>query len=281
MARNRRFRDMSDLEREFELDMESEPPDEEAFETGLDEEFEADLDEQEYGEEEGPEDLEQELEIMAEELGTDEDPREMEFAERFYELGQRQFESEFEVERELAEVLDDMEREYFLGGLVKKLKKSKLVRGLVRKGLNFAQRRLPALKAVTQLARGNLKGALLPLAKTALGTVVPGGPTALSVLQGLGFETAEDAAQNRLGWQNYTRMAREAYEHLADNVTMRVDQPREASQLAANAFQQALRGAQARAQAGAGLGRAGVRSAGRRVIRVKLGPGQKLLVTRG
>ena len=70
------------------------------------------------------------------------------------------------------------------------------MRGLVSKGLSFAQRRFPALKAITQLARGNLKGVLLPLAKTAFGTVVPGGPAALGVLQGLGFETAEDAGQN-------------------------------------------------------------------------------------
>jgi hypothetical protein len=275
MARNRRFAGMSDLEREFELDMESEPPEEEAFETELDEELEA-----EFRDEEGPEEeYDQELE-----LETDQDPREMEFAERFYELGQRQFESEFEVDRELAEVLDDMEREYFFGRLVKgvkRLAKSKVVRGLVSKGLRFAQQRFPALKAITQLARGNLKGALLPLAKTALGTVVPGGPAALSVLQGLGFETAEDAAQNRFGWQNYTRMAREAYEHLADNMTMRVDEPREASQLAASAFQGALRQAQARAQAGPGLMSAGARSGPGRVIRVRLRPGQKLVVTRG
>jgi hypothetical protein len=279
MARNRRFAGMSDLEREFELDMESEPPEEEAFETELDEELEAEF-EEEFRDQEGPE------EEFDQELGleTDQDPREMEFAERFYELGQRQFESEFEVDRELAEVLDDMEREYFFGRLVKgvkRLAKSKLVRGLVRKGLRFAQQRFPALKAVTQLARGNLKGALLPLAKTALGTVVPGGPAALSVLQGLGFETAEDAAQNRFGWQNYTRMAREAYEHLADNMTMRVDEPREASQLAASAFQAALRQAQARTQAGPGLISAGARSARGRVIRVRLRPGQKLVVTRG
>jgi hypothetical protein len=148
----------------------------------------------------------------------------------------------------------------------------------VSKGLRFAQQRFPALKAITQLARGNLKGMLLPLAKTALGAAVPGGPAALSVLQGLGFETAEDAAQNQLGWQNYTRIAREAYEHLADNVTMRVDEPREASQLAASAFQGALRKAQARAQARPGLR---TRPAGGRVIRVRLRPGQKLLVTRG
>jgi hypothetical protein len=282
MARNRRFTGISDLEREFELDMESEPPDEEAFETDLDEEFEADLDE-EYGEEESGEELDQEFEVLAEALEQDADPREMEFAERFYELGQRQFESEFEVDRALTGVLNEMEREYFLGGLAKRLKRSKLVRGLVRKGLNFAQQRLPALKAVTQLARGNLRGALLPLAKTALGTVVPGGPAALTVLKGLGFETAEDAAQNRLGWQNYTRMAREAYETLADNVTMRVDEPREASQLAASAFQQAVGQAQQRAQAlasQAGLG-TGARRRGGRVIRVRLRPGQKLLVTRG
>ena len=288
MARNRKFKDISDLEREFELDMESEPPDEQAFESDLDQELEAELDE-EYGEEEGPEDLEQEFEL---ELEQDEDPREMEFAERFYELGQRQFESEFEVDRALSEVLDDMEREYFFGRLVKKvargvsgaakrLKKSGLVRGLIHKGLSYAGGRFPALKAITQLARGNLKGALLPLAKTALGAAVPGGPAALAVLNALGFETAEDTAQNRFGWQNYTRIAREAYEHLADNVTMRVDEPREASQLAASAFQQALRGAQARAQTGPGLMRAGAGSAGRRVVRIQLRPGQKLLVTRG
>jgi hypothetical protein len=116
VARNRKFKGISDLERELELDMESEPPDEEAFETDLDQELEAELDE-EYGEEEGPEELDRELELMAE--GLEQDPREMEFAERFYELGQRQFESEFEVDRELAGVLDDMEREYFFGRLVK------------------------------------------------------------------------------------------------------------------------------------------------------------------
>jgi hypothetical protein len=275
MARDRRFTGISDLEREFELDMESEPPDEEAFETDLDQEFETELDDEEY---EGPEDLDQEFEVVAE---ADDDPREMEFAERFYEVGQRQFESEFEVDRELGEVLDDMEREYFFGRLVrgvKRLGKSRIVRGLVRKGLRFAQQRFPALKAVTQLARGNLKGMLLPLAKTALGAAVPGGPAALAVLKGLGFEAAEDDPRNREGWQNYTRMAREAYEDLADNVTTRVDEPREASQLAASAFQRALRRAQARARAGMGPG-AG--AGGGRVIRVRLRPGQKLLVTRG
>jgi hypothetical protein len=277
MARNRRFRGISDLEREFELDMESEPPDEEAFESDLDEEFEAELDE-EYGEEEVGDEPDRAFEV---ELEQDGDPRELEFAERFYELGQRQFESEFEVDRALTGVLNDMEREYFLGGLAKRLRRSKLVRGLVRKGLSFAQQRFPALKAVTQLARGNLKGMLLPLAKTALGAAVPGGPVALGVLKGLGFETAEDAAANRAGWQNYSRMAREAYEHMADNVTMNVDQPREANQLAAGAFQQALRAAQARAQNGMGLGSAGARAMGRRVIRIRLKPGQKLVVTRG
>jgi hypothetical protein len=276
MARNRRFTGMSDLEREFELDLEAEPSDEGEFESDLDEgEFESELDE-EYGEEEVGDDSDQEFEV---ELEHDEDPRELEFTERFYELGQRQFETEFEVDRALTGVLNDMEREYFLGGLVKRLRKSKLVRGLVRKGLNFAQQRFPALKAVTQLARGNLKGMLLPLAKTALGAAVPGGPVALGVLKGLGFETAEDAADNRAGWQNYTRMAREAYEHMANNVAMNIDQPRAASAVATNAFQQAVGAAQARAQAS--LGSAGARKAGRRVIRIRLKPGQKLVVTRG
>ena len=274
MARNRRFTGMSDLEREFELDLEAEPADEGEFESGLDEEaFEAELDE-EYGEEEVGDEADREFEFE-----QDEDPRELEFTERFYELGQRQFEFEFEVDRALTGVLNDMEREYFLGGLVKKLGRSRLVRGLVRKGLSFAQQRFPALKAVTQLARGNLKGMLLPLAKTALGAAVPGGPVALGVLKGLGFETAEDAANNRAGWQNYTRMAREAYEQMADSVTMNVDQPRAASAIATNAFQQAVAAAQARAQAG--LGGEGARKAGRRVIWIRLKPGQRLVVTRG
>ena len=62
---------------------------------------------------------------------------------------------------------------------------------------------------------------------------------------------------------------------------MRVDQPREASQLATGAFQGALRKAQARAQAGRGRMRAGAGAAGGRVIRVRLKRGQKLVVTRG
>ena len=77
-----------------------------------------------------------------------------------------------------------------------------------KQGSAFCPTALSRSEGGTQLARGDLKGALLPLAKTALGTVVPGGPAALGVLQGLGFETAEDAGQNQFGWQNYTRMAR-------------------------------------------------------------------------
>jgi hypothetical protein len=301
MAKNQRFYGISDLEREFELDMDSEPPDEEAFdadldeglETELDDELEADLDEEldedaneNYADEESLDDLDQEFELMGEALDGDRDPREMELAERFHDLAQREFEAEFEVDRELGGVLDDMEREYFFGRLargIRRVGKSKLVRGLVRKGLRFAKRRFPALKAITQLARGNLKGLLLPLAKTALGAAVPGGPAALAVLKGLGFEAAEDDPRNRVGWQNYTRMAREAYEALADNVTMRVDEPGEAGRLAASAFQGALRRAQARAarlDSGPVRGR-GAGAAGDRVIRIRLRPGQTLVVTRG
>jgi hypothetical protein len=100
--------DMSELEREFEFEMEAESDDEfegefeEEFEFELDDEFEFEADD----EFEGMED---------QEYGND-------YAERFYELSQRQFESESEVDTAINEVLDDMEREYFFGKALRGIK---------------------------------------------------------------------------------------------------------------------------------------------------------------
>ena len=55
------------------------------------------------------------------------------YAERFYELSEREYESELEVDEEVNGLLNEMERDFFFGGLKKRLKKAG--KGLLKKGL--------------------------------------------------------------------------------------------------------------------------------------------------
>ena len=179
-----------------------------------------------------------ELEIADEELGTDD-----EFGDRLYELAQREYESEAEVDREVNQVLDEMEREYFWGSL-KKLGKSRLLRRLARKGFDLAKSRIPALQAlrgITQLARGNLKGSLGQLMKAGLGTAFPGAaPFLPAALSAFGFEVGEDPAENRGAWHSIANVAREAYEYLAENLDEEIDDPIVAGELANRAVRVAM-----------------------------------------
>jgi hypothetical protein len=134
-----------------------------------------------------------------------------------------------------------------------------------------------------QLAKGNLQGALVNLGKQAIGAAIPGGGAALSALGSLGFKPTDTPEENREGWENYAQLSREAYEYLADNVTEAADQPLEASRLASNAFQHAVKRAQVRVASG-GLGRVPGRAAfraGGRVVRYRVRPGQKIIITGG
>jgi hypothetical protein len=103
------------------------------------------------------------------------------YARRFYELAQREFESERELESAIGQVIDDMEREYFFGGLMKKV--SAAGRKLLKKGVQLAKHHpaFQAVKAITQLPRGNLKGMLGNLAKAAIGAAGSAFPGACSV----------------------------------------------------------------------------------------------------
>jgi len=241
MAGNRDLVDLSELEREFELEMEGDPSleSDSEFEDGLSTEFEAGLEAD-----------------AAEEFETD--GASGPYAERFYELSQRGYESEYEMEGDVSEIVNEMEQEFFFGGLGKRLRKAG--RGLLKKGLRYAAGKVPALQALkglTQLARGNLKGMLGSLAKAGLASAVPGGAVALPALKALGFEASEDPEVNREAWQNYAEVSREAFEVLADSLHENADQPMEASRLASTAFQTALRNVQSRIGAtgtGAGLG---------------------------
>jgi hypothetical protein len=256
---------LSDLELEVELDMEGDAPDEESWAGETDEEAlelegeapEEELDEEAYDEEAGGA------------YGAG-DPRDSSLAKRLYELSGQSFESDADFDREIDEVLGEAGRDYFISRAWRRIKKSRALRGLAGKVAG----RLPHLKALTQLARRDLRGAIKTGVKAAAASFVPGGPV---LLKGLGFEAGGDQRANRAAWQNYAQMTREAYEIMADRLHERVDQPLEASRLAAGAFQHALQRAQVRAselgQAAKGSGMAGT---SRKVIWLE--PGQTLVI---
>jgi len=286
---------LSELEREIELEMDDE------LEIADDEAGDEGTLELESGDDEAPFQIDPEVDDasgFAGELTVGRerpfevgDGRDQEFVDRFLEIASRQFESEFEVDQALNEVLEDVAQEYLFGSIWKNAKrfgrnlaKNKVLGALVKKGLSVASGQLPALKAAMQLAKGNLKGALLNLGKQAIGAAIPGGSVALGALSALGGGGSREAPDEHETWQNYTQIAREAFEHLGDTVNEMADQPIEASRLAANAFQHAVGRAQARAaRNGGGGGRPGGpgRTSGgpQRVSRHRLRRGEKLIIS--
>lgn len=270
--------DMSDLERELELEMDDELGEDSELD-GLEGGYATSM--AALGSEElefGPDDAEFEVEDG---VST--------FAQRLSELAQRNYESEAELDGALSQVLGELEGELFfgMGKLVDRIRKSPLGRAAGGQLGRFLKRRLgniPGLGAVgglrglTQLARGNLRGALGTLAKAALPGVlaaVPGGAVALPALKALGFEANEEPADNTEAWEHFVEVAREAYVNLAENLTEHIDQPLEASRVATAAFQHGLKVGQ-----GAG-GRSGaiLRPVGRtQTIRLRRGDRLKIIV---
>lgn len=246
MARNREYSGFSDLEQEFELEMES---DQDAGEAELsDEEFES----------AGSDD---ELDDRTDESSD--------YAERLYELSTRQYESESEAEAAVNDVLNEIEQDFFFNKIRKgwsKFKKGTLGK-LVNKGLKFAAGQIPALQAlkgITGLARGDLKGMLGGLVKAGITSAIPGGGVALNALNSLGFKETEVPEENREAWDNVVGVAREAYDHLVNNMTERADDPIEATRLATDAFRAGLRRRGTSA-------RGGGRPRARRRIRIRRG----------
>ncbi len=254
----------SELEREFELETDA-----------GDEQGEA-----EDGDDAGAAEWELEAEDDDAEASDDDEweaREEGSYADRLRELSHAELESEAQLDQEVRDIVDEMEREYFFGKWGSRLRK--IGGGLVRKGLGKLAGQLPVMKglqAVTQLARGNLKGALGSLAKTGLTAALgahPLGAAALPVLKGLGFEAAEDPDGEREAWENYVAVAREAFDHLGRHLDEAALDPAGASKLAAAAFQAGLDKAQPRVRRADG-GRGRPRR--RRVIRLRRG--DKLIV---
>jgi hypothetical protein len=248
--------DLSQLEREFELEMD----DDSAGELEL--EFESD---------------EGELDEDRPSFEAEADDAADGFAERFYELSQGSYESEYELDQEVNRLVADMEQEFFFKGLGKRLRNAG--KGLLKKAMKHAVGKFPALsalKGVTQLARGNLKGMLGSLAKAGLASAIPGGAVALPALSALGFEVDEPEA-NREAWRNYGEVSREAFQHLAEHLHEQADTPTEASKLAAAALQAGLAKGQARRKNGGSRRRRNGGSGDTRVIRLRRG--ERLIVT--
>jgi hypothetical protein len=159
-----------------------------------------------------------------------------------------------------------------------------MLRSLASKGLKAGMRRfLPGLQGALQLARGNVKGALLNFGKQALGSVVPGGAVALDAIKTIGLGGGENPARERETWENFVEMSREAYEHLADNLTPKADHPAEATRLASNAVQHAIRTAQMRTRQPRAGGNGRKSSGSTRIVRLRVSPGEriKLIITGG
>lgn len=178
------------------------------------------------------------------------------YGERFYELSLREFESDLERQRAVHGILDDMEREYFLGGLLKK------AGGAIGRAVKKVAK--PALKAATQLAGGNMKGLLGTLATSALSSFVPGGALIAPALKGLGFgggplgsagtssgAPAAPGVSTPAAWSNFADLARDAFERLAASMmanlqgggatSSEIADPVQASQLAHDAFRTVVR----------------------------------------
>lgn len=192
---------------------------------------------------------------------------ENEYATRLYEMSQREFESDTDRDEEIEALLSEMEREYFLGGLVKKIASG--AGSALKKAASTVARSVPgaqALKSVTQLASSALKGGMLkPLAQAAL-SFVPGGSMVLPALDALGFGAASAAPQAGAGafggfsdlmggfgsplggapadmskWMNLASLFQNAFGQLAARTEGEVSDPTQAMRLATESFQAALR----------------------------------------
>lgn len=226
MTKNYKNDALSDLEREFELAMEDTIMPDDDME--LEREFESVMDIVENQNEE-----------------YDEDNRNSDYAERFYELSTREFELESELDQEVNDILDEIERDFFFKKMFKKIKKG--AKGLAKKAFRYGKRYLKKtspfnmFKGISSLARGDLKGLLGSLAKTAIGTAVPGGSFIAPALSALGFEAEmEGPNMNREFWDKFVQVSREAYDYMVENIDESADDPLVASELAGDSFRNAV-----------------------------------------
>jgi hypothetical protein len=274
-------------------ELDEELMDEEDRET-YDEEFDLELDE-EYGGEDADEELPD-----YETDDEDEDNEAMDrFGRRLYEISQREFESEADLESAIGGALQGVEEEYFTQRVKRKRKRGKgkkIFGNILKAGAKLVGKvagKLPIgslIKAGTSLVRGNVKGALQNLGKAAVGTVgtallgPAGGALATSAMDAIGGqdepgegEVGPRRRRRRMAIRRVARVARDAYKGLADNIPENIDNPYVAHEVARKVVRRAM------VKHGMGPGGAGPdraeerdRPGVRRVVRVR--PGETLII---
>jgi hypothetical protein len=232
----------------------------------LEEEFELSLESTSHVDED------EEYELLAREVegnGSEPSPYSQAYADRLGQMASREWEYETELDEEINRLMDDMEREFFFGKLKKLARRG--AKGLIRRGLSAAKG-LPAFQAIrgiTSLARGDLRGMLSSLAKAGLSSglaAMPGGAVALPALKALGFEADERPTEGS-DWQGFVDLSQRAYENLADSLTEDADEPVRAAELAASSLKAAM-GPMART--------GGMTSGGARRVRIR--PGERITI---
>lgn len=207
------------------------------------------------------------------------------FAERLHELSLREGESELEIEQEVDAIVREMEREYFLKGLLKKV--APMGKALFKKGLAYAAKATPLgqiVNAATALSKGNMKGLLTSLASAGL-KVAGNHPAFAAVMPALSALGFKPGSKSKAPWQKLAGLAKDAYGQLAKNLTPDADEPAKAAEVAHRSFKTALH----RATRGVGaasrptaLGRHprlhGSAGGGHPVRVITLGPGERLLI---
>jgi hypothetical protein len=166
------------------------------------------------------------------------------YESRLYEILNNNYESELEFENNLNEVLHEMEKDYFWGGLKKWVKKRGGISGLLAK---YAKK-LPiasAAQALSSVARGDLRGALKnvmsnDLLKTGL-SFVPGGAAAVKGLDManklMGDSEAPNVPMEKV--KQAVAVGKAAYDGLAKGLA-NAQTPQDVKDLGKKAFQQAI-----------------------------------------
>lgn len=273
----------------YEID--EELPDEMEFEDSADdEEFELEDDDREMDEDDS------ELESMGE--AGDEDDQAMEqYAQNLYEISQREFESESDLDRELDSAIDQVEAEYFVERVKRRRKRGKgkgIFGNILKAGARIVGKvasKLPIgslVKAGTSLVRGDLKGVVKNLGKAAIGTLgtavlgPAGGALATSALDALAPDKeVGPRRRRRMAIRRVARITRDAYRELADNLPEQMDHPYVAHEAVTQAVRKAMvknrLGPQAaRAAAHPKLAATHPRLAAARVVR--LNPGETVVI---
>lgn len=254
---HRHHYDMSELEREFELEMDAQDDystDHEMEDVGeYDQEYSEDYDENEYEYDEDYADSEYgEYEYEAYEDFP------VSYGERLFEIAQREFESEYEMDEALSQVMEDMEREYFfkkIGGLIKRgakfVNNNPMLKGLLDKGLTAAAGFVPggntALSAIKSFGKPLLQGiqnnwqGALKAGASAMAPKAAG--IANRFAKRIGINANFPAQQNQEVFERMAQGIQRSYEFAAQHFGDHVGDPLVASRMANKAFEVGIKNA--------------------------------------